>query len=142
MDKRELLVGKSDDVTFVMANAIRLLRKLSPDMPIQQADILLTGLSQSSISRNVKAMSKYHRLGKPGLNLMEAVIDPREPRRRLVFLTAEGKAFITKLMRTINPDYSIDKETDARLEIERMHEEAAAAASEAPKTTRGKTSPV
>jgi DNA-binding MarR family transcriptional regulator len=158
MDKRELLVGKSDDVTFVMANAIRLLRKLSPDMPIQQADILLcvvskpgltmnelsklTGLSQSSISRNVQAMSKYHRLGKPGLNLMEAVIDPREPRRRLVFLTAEGKAFITKLMRTINPDYSIDKETDARLEIERMHEEAAAAASEAPKTTRGKTSPV
>ena len=67
---------------------------------------------------------------------MEAVIDPREPRRRLIFLTTHGKAFITKLLRNVDAEYSVDKETDARLEIERMHEEAMA--KEETSSTRGR----
>lgn len=155
MTKTETLVGSSNDPLFKLAQAVQVIRRLSPDMPIQQVGILLsvaqkpgltmnelvklTGLSQSSISRNVQAMSKYHRLGKPGLNLMEAVIDPREPRRRLVFLTVEGKTFVTRLMRHLDPDFSIDKDTDARVEIERMHEEAAATVT---KPTKGKAAPI
>lgn len=126
-----------------VAGIIRALRTLAPDMPMQMADILLavamrpgvtmndlsksTGLSQSSISRNVAAMSRLHRLGKPGLDLMEAEIDPREPRRRVIFLTPKGKQFITKLVRQLDPSYSIDTDTDARIELERLEEEAMAA---------------
>lgn len=141
------------DAARMVYRIINMLRILSPEMPMQQADVLLqvvlrpgvtmadisknTGLSQSSVSRNVQAMSKFHRLGKPGLDLVEAVIDPREPRRRLIFLTTRGKAFITKLLRNVDADYSIDRETDARLEIERMHAEAMEQAEEAP--VRGRT---
>ncbi|MCQ1855431.1 MarR family winged helix-turn-helix transcriptional regulator [Neorhizobium galegae] len=130
------------DAAFTVSRVVHMLRTLSPDMPMQQADVLLhialhpgitmaeitkrTGLSQSSVSRNVSAMSKFHRLGKPGLDLVEAAIDPREPRRRLVFLTQNGKLFITKLLRMVDENFSIDRETDARVEIERMHEEARA----------------
>ncbi len=140
------------DAAFTVSRVITMLRTLSPDMPMQQADVLFqvvlypgltmadickrTGLSQSSVSRNVSAMSKFHRLGKPGLDLVEAVIDPREPRRRLIFLTTNGKAFITKLLRNVDAEYSVDKETDARLEIERMHEEAMS--KEETSSTRGR----
>ncbi|WP_313196224.1 helix-turn-helix domain-containing protein [Shinella zoogloeoides] len=140
------------DAALIVSRVINMLRTLSPDMPMQQADVLLqvalkpgvtmaditkfTGLSQSSVSRNVQAMSKFHRLGKPGLDLVEAVIDPREPRRRLIFLTTNGKSFITKLMRNVDASYSIDRETDARLEIERMHNEAMA--KEENTSTRGR----
>lgn len=140
------------DAAFTVSRVINMLRTLSPDMPMQQADVLLqvalhpgltmadickrTGLSQSSVSRNVSAMSKFHRLGKPGLDLVEAAIDPREPRRRLVFLTPHGKAFMTKLFRNVDEAYSIDRETDARLEIDRMHEEAMS--TEQTSSTRGR----
>lgn len=135
---------------------IRLLRNQQNEMPMQQADVLLTiarrpgltmaelaeevDLAQSSCSRNVAALSDYHRLGKPGLGLVEAVIDPRNPRRRLMYLTQKGKVFVTHLMRTLDPSFSFDRDTDARVEIERMHREAAekarAAEKEATKRSR------
>ena len=34
------------------------------------------GMSQSSCSRNIAALGTWHRLGKPGLNLVEAVEAP------------------------------------------------------------------
>lgn len=124
------------------ARFVRVLRTISPDMPMQQAEVLiaiankpgltmtglatLTGLSQSSISRNIAAMSKFHRLGKPGLDLVEAVTDPRETRRRLVYLTAKGKMYVTQLFRVFDANYSIDKDTDARLEVIEAHEAALA----------------
>ncbi len=144
----------SRDVAFAVSQVITGLRHLSPDMPMQQADILLqitltpgltmaeiskrTGLSQAAVTRNIQALSQYHRLGKPGLNLVEAVIDPRETRRRIIFLTTNGKFFMTKLLRVLDENYSIDKETDARVEIERMHEAAMASSSEEQKAKRGK----
>ncbi|UXN69609.1 MarR family transcriptional regulator [Devosia neptuniae] len=122
---------------------------------MQQADILLsvamrpgltmadltkmTGLSHASVSRNIAALSEYHRLGKPGLNLIEAVTDPRETRRRLIYLTTKGKELLTKMARQIEGTFSMGADIDARLDIERMHEEAMAAAPEG--NTRGKINP-
>ena len=126
---------------------IRLLREQQSDMPMQMTDVLLViarrpgltmaelseevDLAQSSCSRNVATLSEYHRLGKPGLGLVEAIIDPREPRRRAIFLTQKGKVFVTQLMRVLDPDFSFDRDTDARVEVERMHREAAKALVEA-----------
>lgn len=135
---------EATDPASTSARFIRVLRTISPDMPMQQAEVLIaiankpgitmsdlakrTGLSQSSISRNIAALSKFHRIGKPGLDLVEAVTDPRETRRRLVYLTTNGKMHVTKLFRVFDENYSIDKDTDARLEVMRMHEEALAKA--------------
>ncbi|MGV8921653.1 MAG: MarR family winged helix-turn-helix transcriptional regulator [Pseudomonas sp.] len=139
-----------------LSGIVRAFRAISADMPMQQADILVTiaqspglsmndicvktHLSQSSVSRNVAALSEFYKLGTPGLGLVEAVNDPREHRRRIVFLTTKGKTFITRLMRNLDPDFSLDRDTDARAEVERMHEEAQAATPK-PKT-RGKISPL
>ncbi|KAB7627695.1 winged helix DNA-binding protein [Alkalilimnicola sp. S0819] len=49
------------------------------------------GISQSSTSRNVAALSKYHRLNRPGLDLVRATEDPMERRRKLVHLTSKGR---------------------------------------------------
>lgn len=49
------------------------------------------GLSQSSVSRNTAALGEWHRFGKPGLDWIEAVADPRERRRRIHFLTIKGR---------------------------------------------------
>ena len=84
------------------------------DMPIQQALTLLhvglqpgithaelvkaIGMEQSSVSRNTAALSKWHRLGKPGLDLIEQFEDPRERRRKIVYLTPKGRARISKAL--------------------------------------------
>jgi DNA-binding MarR family transcriptional regulator len=147
---------KAEKNTILQMGAIiRLLRTVAADMPMQQADILLsvaqrpgltmadltkmTGLSHASVSRNIAALSEYHRLGKPGLDLIEAVTDPRETRRRLIYLTTKGKALLTKMARQIEGEFSMGADIDARLDIERMHEEAMAAAPES--NSRGKINP-
>lgn len=50
-----------------------------------------TGQSQSSVSRNVAALGKQHRLKKADLDLVEATSDPEEPRRYILTLTPKGK---------------------------------------------------
>ena len=89
---------------------IRLLeefRKLDSEMPIQMAATFLMvaneegitmknlgnrlGISQSSCSRNVAALSRWHRLGNPGHDLLYAIEDPVERRRKIVKLTPKGK---------------------------------------------------
>lgn len=83
------------------------LRKLDPEMQLQTAQTFMCvalrpgitmkeigdklGLSQSSCSRNVAALSKWHRLNKPGHNLVVAVEDPMERRRKVVNLTQDGE---------------------------------------------------
>jgi DNA-binding MarR family transcriptional regulator len=112
---------------------VRLLRLQSGEMPLQQVDVLLSiaskpgismtemataaGLAQSSVSRNVAALSNYHRAGTPGLGFVEAVIDPKEPRRRLLFLTPHGKVFVTRLLRYVDPEFSMGDDTDARASV-------------------------
>ncbi len=99
-----------------IATVIRVLeefRRLDPDMPIQYALSFLTiaqneglsmgdlaqrlGIAQSSASRNIAALSKWHSFGKAGHDLVEAHEDPRERRRKIVNLTARGHHLIAVL---------------------------------------------
>ncbi len=93
--------------------ALEAFRRLDPDMPIQYALSFLTiarnegmsmgdlaqklGIAQSSASRNIAALSRWHSFNKPGHDLVEAHEDPRERRRKLVRLTARGHALIAEL---------------------------------------------
>jgi DNA-binding MarR family transcriptional regulator len=88
-------------------------RTFDPDMPIQYALSFLTlaqneglsmgdlahrlGIAQSSASRNVAALSKWHSFGKPGHDLVEAREDPRERRRKIISLTPAGRRLIEAL---------------------------------------------
>lgn len=94
--------------------AIASLREEDEQMPAQMAQCLLcvalrpgltmqelgdmVGISQSSCSRNIAALGEWHRFGKPGLNLVEAVEDPRERRRKVAFLTPKGRQRIGKVL--------------------------------------------
>lgn len=94
-------------------------RKLDPDLPIQYALSFLTvaeheglsirelserlGIAQSSASRNVAALGKWHSFGKPGHDLVQAEEDPRERRRKVVTLTPKGRALVEELRAILNP---------------------------------------
>ena len=100
---------KTSKVTPIIkaTQLIEELRKLDAEMPIQTAAAYLEvanregqtmseiaktlGLAQSSCSRNISALSKRHRHGKAGLDLVIATEDPDERRRKIVRLTAKGK---------------------------------------------------
>lgn len=95
-------------------NLLEELRKIDAEMPLQMATAFLTvaseegitmkrlgeklGISQSSCSRNVAALSKYHRLNKPGHDLLYATEDPEERRRKIVKLTPKGKRVAETLL--------------------------------------------
>lgn len=55
------------------------------------------GLAQSSCSRNVAALGRVNRRKEPGLNLLVAVEDPLDCRRKLVRLTPKGQRLIDEL---------------------------------------------
>jgi DNA-binding MarR family transcriptional regulator len=99
-----------------IATVIRVLeefRRFDPDMPIQYALSFLTiaqneglsmgdlaqrlGIAQSSASRNIAALSRWHSFGKDGHDLVEAQEDPRERRRKIVSLTARGHRLVGAL---------------------------------------------
>lgn len=113
-----------------MATALKFLaalREIDPYLPSQTAETLLvvanrpgltmaelekeTGLAQSTISRNVASLSKWHRIGKEGYDLVEAVDDPRERRRKIVFLTVKGQRLVQKIMQTMDPDFELKSPT-------------------------------
>jgi DNA-binding MarR family transcriptional regulator len=96
------------------AKALDIMREVDPEIQAQTIAVFLevarhpqgirmqdvakaVGISQSSISRNVAAMSHTHRLGKPGHNLVVAFEDPAERRRKLVRLTDKGMRYMGKL---------------------------------------------
>jgi len=58
-------------------------------------------ISPNSVSRNTDWLSKYHRLGKPGMNLVVKVADPVNARRRLVKLTQEGHKLVDRIHRIL-----------------------------------------
>lgn len=94
--------------------AIEEMRKLDPELPLQTVAVFvavalkpgitmkdlgpLVGLSQASISRNVAALAKTHRLDKPGLDLLIAREDPVERRRKIVELTPKGRGVLSALL--------------------------------------------
>ncbi|WP_029010868.1 winged helix-turn-helix transcriptional regulator [Azospirillum halopraeferens] len=103
---------RPDEVATVV-RVLEAFRTLDPDLPIQYALSFLTiaqnegisigelaerlGIAQSSASRNVAALSRWHSFGKAGLDLVQAQEDPRERRRKIVTLTDRGQAFVADL---------------------------------------------
>lgn len=58
-------------------------------------------LSPNSVSRNTDWLSKYHRLGKPGMGLVVKIADPVNARRRLVKLTDKGHRLVERINRIL-----------------------------------------
>ena len=108
---------RHDEIASLM-RVLEEFRKLDPDLPIQYALSFLTlaenegismrelaerlGIAQSSASRNVAALSKWHSFGKPGLDLVQAEADPRERRRKIISLTPKGHTLIATLRDLMN----------------------------------------
>lgn len=93
---------------------VRILRELDPDMSMNQVlvfcwVVLNEGKTQrdlraaleippSTASRNLAALSKVHRLRKPGLDLVEWVECPRDRRANVLFLTTRGRRLVDQLL--------------------------------------------
>ncbi len=89
-------------------------RELRPEMPMQMASVFLVvamrpgvqqcdlpdiiGVSQSSVSRNVTALTSRTRHGSPGLNLIKRSLDPEGGRSPIIHLTAAGKQLTERLL--------------------------------------------
>lgn len=62
----------------------------------------ILGISQASCSRNVAYLAQYHRLNKPGLNLLVTREDPEERRRKIVSLTQKGKRVVERMQSMVS----------------------------------------
>ncbi len=107
------------DEVATIVHVLEAFRTLDPDLPIQYALSFMTiaqsegisigelaerlGIAQSSASRNVAALSRWHSFGKAGLDLVQAQEDPRERRRKIVTLTDKGRAFLEDLRAIVSP---------------------------------------
>jgi DNA-binding MarR family transcriptional regulator len=65
-------------------------------------------------------LSKWHRLGKEGYGLVEAVDDPHERRRKIIFLTPNGQKTVNNIMKHIDPAFDLKSPT-AREAINRIY---------------------
>jgi DNA-binding MarR family transcriptional regulator len=96
-----------------VASLLEEFRKLNPEMQAQQMAIFLavagkpdstvtelgiaTGQPTNSASRNVAALSKTHRKGLPGLDLLTAVEDEMDRRTKRIRLTPKGVRVMASL---------------------------------------------
>lgn len=94
------------------------LRAIESDMPIQQVVVLAwvalnegktqkklrdsLGMASSTSSRNLTALSTLHRLGKPGLGLIEWVDSSEDRRQKLLYLSPKGRNFVADVLRIIS----------------------------------------
>lgn len=120
MDKSRTAANLRPEQLDPLVRVLEAFRLLDPDLPIQYALSFLTiaqnegmsirdlserlGIAQSSASRNVAALSKWHSFGKEGHDLVQAEEDPRERRRKIVTLTAKGRALALQLADLIGGD--------------------------------------
>lgn len=93
------LEKRQSDIT-VQQLVILLYIAENPDVSIGQI-VKDLDMAQSSVSRNVAVLGKFHRLGKPGLHWVEEHMDPKERRRKLQRLTPAGKKIVDKLMKGV-----------------------------------------
>jgi len=93
---------------------IEVFRDMRPEMPMQMAAIflgialrpgitqaelaILVGIGQSSVSRNIAALSAVTRQGKRGLNLVVQRHDPLDGRAHEHHLTKDGRALADRLL--------------------------------------------
>jgi DNA-binding MarR family transcriptional regulator len=105
-------IAPGDEIATVI-RVLEAFRRFDPDMPIQYALSFLTiaqneglsmgdlaqrlGIAQSSASRNIAALSRWHSFGKAGHDLVDAQEDPRERRRKIVSLTPRGHRLVAAL---------------------------------------------
>ena len=98
-------------------HAINLIRELDPDTPGQVVVAFLyvashnrchkqaleeeLNLSTATASRTCDYLSKQHRLGKPGLDLVRKVPDPSNRRRLELHLTHKGELLAQQLQEII-----------------------------------------
>ena len=61
-------------------------------------------MSKASTSRMTDYISRYHRLGKPGLGLISKEQDPKDKRKTILKLTRRGKDLIEKSFTTLYED--------------------------------------
>ena len=73
-----------------------LIAEARDDLPMRDLQTELA-MPSSSVSRNVAALSKHHRLGRAGLDLVEAYEDLADRRFKRVRLTPKGKAFCARI---------------------------------------------
>lgn len=99
---------------FTAVRLLEAIREVDAEMPTQTAHSFLcvalqpgltmqeladrTGLSQSSASRNVQALGEWHWNRKPGYRLVEAVPDPNDTRRKIMYLTPRGRDIAAKVV--------------------------------------------
>ena len=62
------------------------------------------GLKTASASRLTDWLSDFHRLGKPGLGLIEKFTDPANRRRQYLRLTAKGQALLQQIEEAVYSD--------------------------------------
>ena len=115
-----------EEIHRLMA-VIEIARAEDPVMPIQMLQTLLAvarqpgitmqelgeilGTSQASCSRNVAALGKWHKFGEPGLDLVDAIEDPVERRRKIIFLTPKGRARVQEVLSAMTGQSVTDFET-------------------------------
>ena len=115
-----------EEIHRLMA-VIEIARAEDPVMPIQMLQTLLAvarqpgitmqelgeilGTSQASCSRNVAALGKWHKFGEPGLDLVDAIEDPVERRRKIIFLTPKGRVRVQEVLSAMIGQSVTDFET-------------------------------
>lgn len=103
-----------------LLNLVEKLRTVDPTMPIQTAFTLLLiaendgmqmsgiqdrlELSAAAVSRNILSLSHYRQDYRAGHGLVRTEPDPTERRRKIVFLTKEGKRFVASLLEEMLPE--------------------------------------
>lgn len=93
-----------------------------PGISMQQLGAILK-TSQASCSRNVAALGKWHKFGEPGLDLVEALEDPVERRRKIMFLTPKGRARAQEILSAIagKPITDFEAKDSRQYSIDRLH---------------------
>lgn len=97
--------------------------RIEPEMPLQQLHCLLiiakepdgmsltdiaqkVGIGLATASRYIAALGKQNRHHEEGLLFVESFEDPMERRKKIIRLTAKGKAAINKLIGELNANIS------------------------------------
>jgi len=86
------------DPTHLYAHQVQILLVVAQHEPCTLKTIEdRLNLSNSAVSRTIKAFGPVNRKGHPGFDLIATHPDPGEGRRFLVTLTSKGKALIRQL---------------------------------------------
>lgn len=96
-----------------LQKAVRVIRGVAPELPVQQLQVLLEvamdegctvkdiekrcGMTNSSGSRNVRAVMKWAGEGREGYDWVEWRPDHNDLRVKLLYLTDKGKAVLEQI---------------------------------------------